>query len=396
MSISSVDRANRPGLRTMWRRLAVAVLLLCGVALAAPQAHALAAGDKVSGTVSLGAKQIPLPAGNWVVAGLGTQAFRMPAIGAFGTIQSAVLLLTRGDTVMSVLEINGNSIPVNDGWGRTKGCNPDQGQLLLIQRYRTGWETSCQFVRPTRFSLDTPGPDAWEKARDFARKAKLTGPQVWLTSGFRVSDRQDILDVRYHVNPAMLLGSPALALNQVTDWSPDAVRQDPLRQGAVQAVSAWASGFSAWVDRGLRNQITEMAGPLPELAVSPPTYPDLKLADLKRLLNEGRITRQSYDEQVEKAKTEIPEYKPNTSLLSNSVQKNISFRSFGTIVDYGIAYVVTASNYISWGIALTLNATNSVWFVLNDRSWDNYYAKLNTHDSERMVDFSYIGEEARV
>ena len=81
-----------------------------------------------------------------------------------------------------------------------------------------------------------------------------------------------------------------------------------------------------------------------------------------------------------------------TSLLSNAVQKNLSFRSFGTFVDYGIAYLVTANTAISWGIALTLNATDSVWFVLNDQYWDRYYARLNTHDSERLVDFIYVGQ----
>jgi len=87
----------------------------------------------------------------------------------------------------------------------------------------------------------------------------------------------------------------------------------------------------------------------------------------------------------------VPVYQQQTSLLSNSVRKNISFRSLGTIVDYGIAYIVTASNAVSLGIALTINATDSVWFVLNDTYWDDYYAKLNTHDSERIVDFTYIG-----
>jgi uncharacterized membrane protein len=91
------------------------------------------------------------------------------------------------------------------------------------------------------------------------------------------------------------------------------------------------------------------------------------------------------------ATTEVPIYQLQTSLLSNSVRKNISFRAFGTFVDYGIAYIVTASNAVSWGIALTINATDSVWFVLNDQYWDDYYAKLNTHDSERLVDFTYIG-----
>ena len=102
----------------------------------------------------------------------------------------------------------------------------------------------------------------------------------------------------------------------------------------------------------------------------------------------------AYGVQSRQATAEVPVYQQQSSLFSNSVKKNISFRSFGTFVDYGIAYVVTASSAISWGIALTLNATDSVWFVLNDRYWDAHYARLNTHDSERIVDFSYIGEGA--
>jgi hypothetical protein len=53
---------------------------------------------------------------------------------------------------------------------------------------------------------------------------------------------------------------------------------------------------------------------------------------------------------------------------------------------------VTASNAVSWAIALTINSTDSVWFVMNDQYWDDYYAKLNAHDADRIVDFTYIGE----
>ena len=42
--------------------------------------------------------------------------------------------------------------------------------------------------------------------------------------------------------------------------------------------------------------------------------------------------------------------------------------------------------------ALTLNATDSVWFVLNDQYWDDYYTRQNTRDSERIVDFRYLGD----
>jgi uncharacterized membrane protein len=218
-------------------------------------------------------------------------------------------------------------------------------------------------------------------------------PGLWLTAGFRVSDRQDLVDLRFHFNPRLALGTSAASLTELTDWTPDAVKGDPLRYGAVQVVSAWASGFDVWVERGLRNQITDAPGPMPEVAAYTTSSPDvdMKLRDLDQLYRDGRITWAAYIEQSKKATTEVPVFQQQTSLLSNSVKKNISFRSLGTIVDYGIAYVVTANNVVAWGIALTINATDSFWFVLNDQYWDDYYAKLNTHDSERIVDFTYIG-----
>ena len=374
----------------------VVLILLAWMTLLPSAAAALSVGDKLSQWFMLGNKQIPLPTGEWLVAGIGTQPFTMPALGAFGTIQTAVLFLPRGNHVDAVLEVNANTIPVNDGWGRTKAC-ADGDQFLVLTRYKTGWETSCTFVQPTQFGADSAGPPAWEQARDFARKAEFEMPRLWLTAGFRVSDRQDIIDARFHFDPALTLGASSANFLRLADWSAQAVRDDPIRLGASQVVSSWASGFDAWVERGLRNQITDAPGAMPEVAAYTTSAPfvDMKLRDLDRLYRDGRITWNAYAAQSKAALTEVPTYKQQTSLLSNSVEKNISFRMFGTFVDYGIAYVVTASNAVSWGIALTINATDSVWFVLNDQYWDNYYAKLNTHDSERIVDFIYIGEGAK-
>jgi uncharacterized membrane protein len=380
-------------------RIPLIGLVLCLV-LWVPSMRAQAAppavGDKVSGHMDLGAKQIPLPAGDWVLGGRGKQSFDMPAIGAFGVIENAILFLVRDGRIRAVLEVNSNTLPVNDGWGRTASCQPDRPHFLLITRYKTGWETSCLFGQATRFDAASAGPPAWEQARGYAAKAKLAMPAVWLTAGFRVSDRQDLVDARYHFDPALMLG-PAASTFGVADWSDDAIKADPLRRGAVDMISAWASGFDAWIERGLRNQITGDPGPMPEVAayttIAP--YADAKLRDLDRLYREGRIGTEAYLAQSQAATTEAPVYKdPTSSLLSNTVKKNISFRSFGTFVDYGIAYFVTASNVVSWGIALTLNATDSVWFVLNDQYWDRRYAELNTHDSERLVDFTYLGEGA--
>jgi uncharacterized membrane protein len=378
-------------LRSLCSLFAVAFSLICATA----QAATPAVGDAVSGYIVLGAKQIPLPAGDWLLAGRGNQAFTMPSLGAFGAIETAVLFRVLDGRIRAAVEINSNAVPVNDGWGRTAACKPEQPPFLLITRYKTGWETSCLFVKPMFFNAASPGPKAWEQARDFADRAKLAMPDAWITAGFRVSDRQDLVDARYHFDPTLMLGSAGASFRRPADWTAETVDKDPLRHGAVEMVSSWAAGFDAWVERGLRNQIGGVPGPMPEIAayemLSP--YVDTKLRDLDGLYREGRIGTESYLAQSTKATTEVPVFEQHTSVLTNSVKKNISFRSFGTFVDYGIAYLVTANTAISWGIALTLNATDSVWFVLNDQYWDRHYASLNTHDSERLVDFLYVGDE---
>jgi uncharacterized membrane protein len=375
----------------------LAILLGLATAAAAPAAAAVAVGDTVSGHLDLGAKQIPLPVGEWMLAGRGAQAFEMPALGPFGAIETAVLFRIRDGHVRAVLEVNTNSLPVNDGWGRAAGCEKPQERFLLITRYKTGWETSCLFVQAMRFDATSGGPLAWEQARGFAVRAKLEMPQTWLTAAFRVSDRQDVIDARYHFDPALLLGSSPAAFGKADDWSAEAVKNDPLRRGAIEMVSAWASGFDPWLERGLRNQIRIAPAPMPEMAAftTDSPYADAKLRELDRLYREGRIGSDSYLAQSKAATTEVPIFQdPNASVLSNSVKKNISFRSLGTFVDYGIAYFVTASNAVSWAIALTINSTDSVWFVMNDRYWDKKYIEMNSHDSERIVDFVYIGQGA--
>jgi uncharacterized membrane protein len=391
------DLSQSPKLSSRQRSRIVFVLaaMLTWMVTAMLPAGAVSVGDKASGFLILGNKQIPLPIGEWVVAGLGTQPLSMPKEGAFGTIETAVLFLPQGNNIDTVLEVNTNAIPVNDGWGRPKACTPGKQQLALVTRYKTGWETSCAFVEATRFGAESAGPPAWEQARDFARREKLAMPELWLTAGFRISDRQDIVDARFHFNPSLIIGGSAAGYPALADWTREWLRDDPIRSEAVRIMSSWTAGFAHWFERGMRNQITTPPGPMPETAAYLSTTPetDLKLLGLDRLYRSGSITWASYQEQSHAAIDEVPAVKEQTSSgLSNSVKKNLSFRSLGTFVDYGIAYMVTASNAVSWAIALTINSTDSVWFVMNDQYWDDYYAKLNAHDADRIVDFTYIGE----
>ena len=380
------------------RRVATAMFGMAALlSVAATQASAMAPGDKVTNHFRLGAIQVPLPAGEWTVAGTGKQTIDVPAIGAYGTIQSAVLFMTRGTDVVAILEANANQLPVNDGWGRTKACALDQGQLHLTTRYKSGWQTGCIFVQASQFGVNSAGPTAWTQAKELAKKSGLKMPANWLTAGFRSSDRHDLVDARYHFNPSMFLGATAASLESPADWSADAVKADPLRDQAVQALVGWANGFDAFIDRGMVNQFSATAGNRPGLMPEAAAYTaasprvDAKMRDLDGLYQRGQIKWDTYQEQSKAAVKEAPVVSFAVPLLSNAVRKNISFRTFGTVVDYAIGYMVTANVATSIGIALSINSTDSVWFVLNDQYWDDYYARLNTHDSERLVDFTYIG-----
>lgn len=368
------------------------LLLILPLVLTSTRSEALSAGDVLTRSLPLDGKHLPLPAGEWIVAGLGIQDVDLPEVGAFGAIRNVVLMQRRGDRVVAMIEANTNAVPVNDGWGRTRACQPARHWLLLT-RYRTGWETSCIFVQASRPLRDeSAAPAAWAAARRFAALGGLGLPDVWLTAGFRISDRQDIVDARYHFDPSLFVGGDAA---RAQDWTPEAVRADPVRLGAAEMLSAWAIGFDGQIESGMHNRPVGPAPAMPQVAAFLSDTPgvDGKLAALEDLFRAGVLPRDDYLAQSQQAAREVPLRVERTGGLPPAVQKNISFRVFGSIVDYALAYIVTANTPVSGAITATIVVTHSIIFVLNDNYWEDYWARRTTRDANRVVDFVYLGEE---
>ncbi len=343
-------------------------------------------GDSLRNHVLLDGKQVPLPHGEWTIFGLGVQDFDMPALGAFGAVRSMVLVQRDGRRVVAVAEINTNVLPVSDGWGRAGACARGQ-QFLLVTRYLTGWDTSCLFIQPTR--LTGAGPATWHAARRLAATSGLTLPELALSVGLRLSDRQDIIDLRFHFDPSLFgAGLDAGA------WSTEAVKGDLARLEAVGRLAAWVLGFDGLIAPGLRNAIGEATAEMPQSAAFVTETPqvDGKLRALERLLDEGAISRAEYLDQARVAMREVPVLVERTGGLPVSVQKNISFRVFGSSVDYALAFIVTLDSPLSAAITASIVAIHSVIFVLNDNYWEDYWAKRSTRDANRVIDFVYIGE----
>ncbi|WP_374447461.1 hypothetical protein [Stella sp.] len=362
---------------------AITALVLAATATA-PAAGKAVVGDRVRDHVTVGQKQIPLPAGEWTVTGIGTQPFEMAEIGAFGTIENMVLARRAGDRIVAVVEINANAVPVNDGWGRTRSCERGS-QYILVTRYRSGWDLSCLFVQATATGA-AEGPPAWQATR--RATAGATVPENWLTAGFRMSDRQDLVDIRYHFDPLLLTGEGVAG-----GWDADAVRADPRKLHAAEALTIWAMGFDGRIERGIRNQLRGEPAPMPVQAHYRSETPqvDGKLLALDRMHAAGALTTAEYVAQQRQALAEIPAVIENPGGLPLAMQKNISFRVFGSTVDYALAFFVTLSNPLSTYITASIVAIHSVIFVLNDNFWEERFASQSTRDANRIVDFAYIG-----
>jgi len=380
---------SNPILR-LWRAAVAALVAV----LVAPSflAAALTPGQILQDALPIGGKRIPLPEGPWRVAGIGTQDVDRRELGAYGAILNAVLFRVEGDAVVAVLEANVNALGVNDGWGRTRACRPGASWTIVV-RYATGWETSCLFLRTTHVAIGDEEPPAWREAKAHAVRSGLRLPSVWLTAGFRTSDRQDLVDARFHFDPALFVGT-AESAPRLEDWTAEAIRADQSRRGAAEILTLWALGFDARIERGLRNRPMPGPAPMPlvaALASDTPTV-DAKLAGLESLYRGGLLPERAYLEQSAAALVEMPRrVDSDPALLSPALRKNLSFRFFGSIVDYLLALVVTANHAVSGAITATIVLVHSVVFVLNDNYWDDYWAQRVTRDSERIVDFLQIG-----
>src|SRR5512140_308174 len=115
------------------------------VLLFAPIAHAkLMAGDSVPSVITVAGKQVPLPSGNWIIAGSATgTVVRGSGLGSYGAIRNLVLFRIASTGVLDAMaEINTNDIALVDGWGIAEDCQRHD-LMLTVVRSRSGWDAAC-------------------------------------------------------------------------------------------------------------------------------------------------------------------------------------------------------------------------------------------------------------
>lgn len=381
---------------------ATRVLLAIAACLAATTAPATSAelGRSITVRAELLARQIPLPAGDWTVVGRGTNTLTSGKPGAYGTIENAIMARRTEGRIDALVEVNVNRLPVGNGWGVAADCARTDG-LVAIAFYKTPVDGFCMFVVPTAVGDPAaPGPAAWNAVRPLLQEGGAPSP-VWLTVGFRVSDRRDVLDIRYHLDPRRLGFRPM----QARDWSLEAVLAAPERFSAVNQLTAWGSLAAGLVEDGFRGAVNSSATALPNpWEVAAPKEPitagsatdamgraarSQRLAALDELVESGTISQADHGAYL-KAIEDAPLPPTPDDYYRLLGMKVFSFNFFRVSVDYILAFVVTVNSLISGYITASIVAFHSVAQVFNDMWWDNYIA-AQTKSNASQIDFVYIG-----
>ena len=396
----------------MQRRILVVLIILGGLLLAdaadatmpVPVLDGYTVGQTVQGNVSLANKIIPLPipatdSVKWVVAAYGWQALPAPdpalPVGALpvspGAILQLILLATDGKRVHGVAEIHTNLLPGSNGWGLSGDCRRADLYLSVLN-YDSGWDGSCLFLGGA-LSLDKQQESkVWHDAQRFAQDQSLTMPRGWVLAGFRVTDRLNFVDLRLHFDPA-LEGLPPVDRWRASGntWLDPAISGSLPHMAYIEQMSLWATTLSAKLEDGLRNRQyadLSVSWPLADANAVARSLQQDNLARLDALLAAGVIDKASHAQQSDLIRAEAAASEKK-GWVSHSMQKNISFRVFGSIVDWILAFGVTLNSAVSTGITASIVGIHSIIFVANDNYWNDYWRERGRRLDSPLIDFRY-------
>lgn len=379
-----------------WAIILTMLLMVAATAGAAARGSGPAVGSVVTGVLRIAEKQVPLPQGQWAIAGLGHEPWQGPSPGAYGAIVNLVLFRLIDPVVDAVLEVNVNELAVSDGWGLPADCARSDLALAVI-RYQSGWDGSCFFV--THTVAVTPQPSAaWQEALRFAAQAELIMPPLWLTTGFRVANRRDLIDARLHLSPT----TRGIPVEIPASWSQSAwygkrLVEDARRSKLAAEMARWAARYGDLLEAGLKNRLDpDLAVPMPGVPVAMGWQSPLerRVAVLAEIRAAGLIDERSYRQQA-KLLEERGLWAGSASVDSSdaALVKALTFQP-----------LVAAGSLAMWLVGLGPAATpgllgaaraglDTAAFYLHELAWDRW-VRYPRRDTVRLVDFRYFGSRS--
>jgi uncharacterized membrane protein len=337
-----------------------ALALLAGLALVLAGSSLVATTPPVptfSGRIEIAGRHIPLPAGEWLLAGSAHDSAGPAETRAYGAIETAVLFRLAGNAVEDFIAIRANALPVTGSWGPAPEC--DRGDILFTSVfYRSAHENFCGFVNHVVNGSDEAASRAWIAALDLAAQNRWQLPATWLMAGFRIVDRHDMLDLRYHLNPELAGfardsgGWPASA------WSARRIAGDEKRIAAAERLSRWVMDTAPAIERlGSGSNKDNIAVVLPTLAGA---------------RSQGKVEP-----------TAAPE-----STIKQAVWKLATYRVASSVTTFLVSLPFTGGIILDSGVYTLISAvTHSAAYFLHELAW----GKFGAAEPPPILDLAPVG-----
>jgi hypothetical protein len=375
-------------------RSVVGLLVLATLFASAARAE-LAPGDRASPVLAIAGKQVPLPEGNWIVAGRAPGAVTPGKdLGSYGTIWNVVLLrISPRGALDAMAEINVNDMAVDDGWGVAADCQRSD-LVLTVVRSRAGWDATCFFVTHTIWNRDTALPAAWRQANAVAAQRGLILPATTVTAGFRVANRRDIIDVRFHflADPADV---PATNWN-ASQWSRDQLQQDRWRLAFDRSVAEWSAMMIGHVEAGLKNRlpptwITPAPGAA-EASLDHASIMSLRQRRLAALRSSGLLSAAQADRQSALLRqAEADDSHDAIDPGADDFYRLLSYQGLSVTSDALVTFMWTAQSVQAAAVTLLQASLRTGRSYAVAYLWDWYGDTPTRPDIARTVDFAYGG-----
>lgn len=383
-----------------FRTLAVAALLSAAALPAAAQTTAVQdfrVDQSFSGILAIAGKQVPLPEGEWRLAGYKRMTVEAGRInfGAYGVIHNLVLFRSTGRNVDAVLDLNVNALPVTDGWGVSRECGRED-VYATITRYKSGWDASCIFMLHSQTAAADKASPAWTDATAYARTKSLTLPPSWITAGFRTASRSDVVDARFSFNPATR-GLPVSngAWDQ-SPWHKTKFESDPAKVAFVAELARWVGPYANHIEQGMKNRLlVRDAYPMP-FSSKPATEGTggttaTRLKTLDKLYAENGITEENYKAQraaIASGKADEPLAQPDAPTIA--LWKTLAYRPMVSTANIFIDYYWIGAPFATGVLVILQIVVNSTKFYFHEIAWERFVgAASGKRDAPLVVDFTY-------
>lgn len=360
-------------------------ILLALALLFARSAHAGGlVGDSVPPVLTIAGKQVPLPTGNWIIAGRASgTVVRGNGIGSYGTIENLVLFrITSRGTVDAMAEVNANAIAVVDGWGIAEDCER-RDLVLTVVRSRSGWDAACFFVTHTAWeaagNVPADVPAAWLQAKALAAKRRLDLPANTVTAGFRVANRRDVIDVRFHF---------------ATAAAPASDSPDHRSLAFDRDIAEWSAMMIGCVEAGLKNRL--------QMTVAVPG-PDVAAANLERssilhqrqerlayLRSAGLLSAEQFDrESAMLREADADDRHDATDPREAHFYRLLSLQGMSVTSDALVTFLWTAQSVQAAALTMMQAGFRAARGYAASYLWDLYGGAPKRPDFARTVDFAY-------